>query len=54
MVDEAHNLETASQDDKIISLASIDNCSKEFREKCLPLLVDWREDGSRARVRLNL
>jgi DNA excision repair protein ERCC-2 len=52
MVDEAHNLETASQDDKIISLASIDNCSKEFREKCLPLLVDWREDRSRARVSL--
>ncbi len=52
IVDEAHNLETASQDDKILSLAFIDNCSKEFREQCLPLLADWLDAGSK--VRLNL
>lgn len=52
IIDEAHNLEVACQDDKIISISSIDNCVREFREKCLPLLEDWRDDRNRARVDL--
>ena len=50
VVDEAHNLETACQDNKIISISLIDSCSREFRERCLPLIEDWRDDRNRARV----
>ena len=44
IVDEAHNLETACHDDRAISLTLIDSCAREFQEKCLPLIEDWRDD----------